>query len=146
MKEYIKGHRRLQADVAGRRPNYIGHRYVTRIMSDAYGRGTVRSNQESTNLRVYARDHDVTAAESFHAASTVVMPGKDLTSWREAIFAQSSFVKVLQAATVDRRNPAKSTAIHKNIVFSTGTAQAMRASGCSRRTSLWSIGDWRSRP
>ena len=36
---------------------------MTRILSDYYGRGIVRSNQESTNLRAYSRTEDVTAAE-----------------------------------------------------------------------------------
>ena len=45
------------------------------------------------------------------------MPGRDLTSWREAIFAQIDQVKVLQATSVDRRNPARNTAVFKNVAF-----------------------------
>ena len=117
VKECVKGHRQLAEDTAGKRPAYIGKRHVTRLCSDAYGKGIVRSNQESTNLRVYARNDDVTSAEAFHTAQTVVMPGKTLSDWREAVCAQAELVDVLEAATLDHRNPAKTTAVYKNVVF-----------------------------
>ena len=77
VKECVKGHRQLNEDNAHRGPAYVGKRHGTRLCSDAYGRGIVRSNQESINLRVHSKDHDVTAAESFHTAETTVMPGRD---------------------------------------------------------------------
>ena len=120
VKEHVKGHQRVSEDTAGRRPAYIGKRHVTRLCSDAYGKGIVRSNQESTNLRVYARYHHVSDAEPIHTAQTGCMPGRDLTSWREAIFAQIDQVKVLQATSVDRRNPARNTAVLKNDAFMYG--------------------------
>ena len=85
MKECVKGHRQLNEDNAHRGPAYVGKRHVTRLCSDAYGRGIVRSNQESINLRVHSKDHDVTAEESFHTAQTTVMPGRDFCRWREVI-------------------------------------------------------------
>ena len=65
VKESVKGHKHLSRSLEGRRPNYIGKRHMTRLCSDAYGRGIVRSNQESTNLRTVGNDADVTSAESF---------------------------------------------------------------------------------
>eukprot|EP00973_Karenia_brevis_P072459 10065509-Karenia_brevis.AAC.1 len=64
VKEFKKGHHALAGALSDKRLSYIGHRHVTRICSDYYGKGIVRSNQESTNLRAYADDRDVTAAES----------------------------------------------------------------------------------
>ena len=60
--------------IVDRRTSYIGHRHVTRILSDYYGRGIVRSNQESTNLRTYLRWGDVTSAESIKTNKNVVLP------------------------------------------------------------------------
>lgn len=85
-------HRQLAEDTAGRLHAYIGKRHVS---SDAYGKGIARSNQESTNLRVYARNNKVTSAVAFHTAHTVVMPGKALTAWREAVCAEAEYVNVL---------------------------------------------------
>ena len=51
VKESMKGHRKLAANHSMKRPDYIGHRHITRLQSDAYGRGITRSQQESTNLR-----------------------------------------------------------------------------------------------
>ena len=48
-----------------------GTRHSTRIMSDAYGKGIVRGQVENTKLLAYARDHDVTAAESIKTCLTV---------------------------------------------------------------------------
>ena len=47
---------------------------MTRILSDYYGRGIVRSNQESTNLRAYSRTDEVTAAEAIKTNKNVIMP------------------------------------------------------------------------
>ena len=43
-------------------------------MSDYYGRGIVRSNQESTNLRTYIRRGDVTSAESIKTNKNIMLP------------------------------------------------------------------------
>ena len=117
VKESIKGHRTLHDSICTKRPEYIGKRHVTRLMSDAYGKGVVRSNPESINLRVYAKEHDVTSAECFHTAQTIVFPGRDVTAWREAIHANSDYVKMLQCVAVDRRNPFKRTLVAKNLVY-----------------------------
>ena len=45
------------------RLSYIGHRHVTRILPDYYGKGNVRSDQESTSLRAYSRNNYATAPE-----------------------------------------------------------------------------------
>ena len=50
--------------------NKTGKRYATRIMSDAYGRCCVRAAVENTNLRAYARNDDITSAESIKTCQT----------------------------------------------------------------------------
>ena len=68
VKECTKGHRRLGTSINNKQPEHIGKRHVTRLCSDAYGRGICRSNQESTNLRVGGNDENLASAESFHTA------------------------------------------------------------------------------
>ena len=70
VKECMKGHRKLSADTVDKSPNYIGKRHVTRLCSDAYGKGIVRSQQESMNLRISGNEHNVTSAEMFSTHST----------------------------------------------------------------------------
>ena len=60
--------------ISDKRTSCIGHRHVTRILSDYYGRGIVRSNQEGTNLRAYSRAEDVTAAEAIKTNKNVNLP------------------------------------------------------------------------
>ena len=60
--------------IAAKRTSYNGHRHVTLILSDYYGRGIVRSNQESTNLRAYSRTDEVIAAEAIKTNKNVMMP------------------------------------------------------------------------
>ena len=48
-----------------------------RIMSDAYGKGIVRAQVENTNLRAYAREYDITSAESIKACLTVAFFGQN---------------------------------------------------------------------
>ena len=64
----------LAEKFSDKRTSYIGHRHVTRILSDHYGRGIVRSNQESTNLRTYIRRGDVTSAGSIKTNKNIVLP------------------------------------------------------------------------
>ena len=66
----MKGHHALAEKVRGRTASYIGHRHATRLLSDFYGKGVVRSAQEAANLRAYADARDVTAAESIKTAMT----------------------------------------------------------------------------
>ena len=74
VKEAKRGHHALADKIHDKRISYIGHRHVTRILSDYYGRGIVRSNQESTNLRAYSRTDEVTAAETIKTNKNVIMP------------------------------------------------------------------------
>jgi hypothetical protein len=107
----------LQTTIHDKRPEYIGKRQVTRLCSDAYGKGIVRSNQESINLRIGGNDANVTSAESFHTASFVNFPGRDLTKWREAVYQNADYVEMLGAVTVDWRNPHRRTPVMRNMVF-----------------------------
>ena len=68
IKECRKGHHKLAADVAHERPQYVGKRHVTRLCSDAYNKGVVRSAQERANLNANKKDNDVLAAETVRTA------------------------------------------------------------------------------
>ena len=104
-------------DIAERGPSYIGKRQVQRLMSDAYGKGIVRSNQETTNLRIGGRDDRVTSAESFHTTRFVQFPGQGFISWREAIYRSDTDIESLMAISVDWRNPHKRTPVIRNIPY-----------------------------
>ena len=75
--EAKKGHHAMAEKITNMRLSYIGHRHVTRILSDYYGKGIVRSNQESTNLRAWSRSDDVTAAECIKSNKNVVVPAAE---------------------------------------------------------------------
>ena len=117
VKESMKGHRKLAADHSTKRPEYIGHRHVTRLQSDAYGRGITRSQQESTNLRAIGHDYAVTSAEFFSTSVTVQFPGVDVCKWREAFYRNAKSVDVVSAISVDWRSPHRHTPVQRNIVF-----------------------------
>ena len=95
VKECVKGHRRLNHAEKDQRPAYIGKRHVTRLCSDAYGRGICRSNQESIKMRVGGLDAEVTSAESFHTASFVCFPGKDIVRWRETVYENADYAETV---------------------------------------------------
>jgi len=116
-KEYVKGHKDIHTALVDKPIRVIGKRHVTRLCSDAYGKGIVRSLQESTNLRVCSKDSDVLFAESFRTSGTVAFPGIDVTNWREAIFANEDYVPTLAKIDVDRSNPRKGTPSIRNMVF-----------------------------
>jgi hypothetical protein len=58
VKECCKGHTTLSQRVRSEDACVIriGKRHATRLMSDAYGRGIVRGQVKSTNLRAYHKD------------------------------------------------------------------------------------------
>ena len=117
VKECVKGHRHLQVSIKEKCPEYIGQRHMKRLCTDAYGKGIVRSNQESINLRIGGTEHNVTSAESFHTASFVAFPGVDFTRWREAVCENADYVQMLGAVSVDWRNSHRRTPTMRNLVF-----------------------------
>ena len=68
----------MSLQVKRRSASYVAHRHITRLLSDLYGKGIVRSAQESVNLRAYADARDVTAAESMKTSKTAMVPGFDV--------------------------------------------------------------------
>ena len=65
-------------------------------------------------------DANVASAESFHTASFVDFEGQDLTHWREAIRQNASYVDMLGAVDVDRRNSDRRMPVMRNIVYMYG--------------------------
>ena len=75
-REACKGHRKLAATISAEPLNRVGKRHAMRIMSDAYGKGIVRAQVENNNLRAYAKEHDITSAESIKTCQTVSFLGE----------------------------------------------------------------------
>ena len=74
--EWMRGQRQLGKDLAGATAAYQGARHAKRFMSDAYGRGTVRTGVEVANLLTRSRPYEVTAAETIKTAPTEAFPGQ----------------------------------------------------------------------
>ena len=72
VRECCKGIEKLGRQLHGESVNRIGKRVTTRILSDAYGKGIVRGQVECANLRAYAREDDVTSAESIKTCRTTL--------------------------------------------------------------------------
>ena len=139
-KEFVKGHKDLASALINKPIGVISKRHVIRLCSDAYGKGIVRSLQESTNLRVYQKESDVLFAESIRTSGTISFPGIDATAWREALFANADTVRVLTQIHVDRSNPRRGTPAIKNLVFCMGIDQKRLLAGCYRCMNLFGIG------
>ena len=121
-KEAMKGLRKLGKTLYDSESSIatIGRRLCLRLLNDTYGKGIVRSNQESMNLRLHYNETYVLKAESFSTSPTVIFPGRDLCSWREAIFENREHVQVLARVDIDRRNPSRNTPVTKNVAYAYG--------------------------
>ena len=64
VKECCKGHAALSQELSGLSAAKIWQRFASRLMSDAYGKGVVRSQTENKNLCIHAGEQDVTHAET----------------------------------------------------------------------------------
>ena len=113
----MKGHRKLAAEHVDKRQDYIGHRHVTRLQADMYGRGITRSQQESNNLRATGLEGSVTSSEFFSTSGTVPFPGVDVCKWREAFYENAKTVDIVSAVGIDWRNPKRRTHVVRNLVF-----------------------------
>ncbi len=60
-------------------------RHTMRILSDSYGKGVVRSQAESCNLRLYSDELDVVAAEAIRTTVFSFMPGQNLVDMFERV-------------------------------------------------------------
>ena len=119
VKEAKKGHHALAEKIQDKRISYIGHRHVTRILSDCYGRAIVRSNQESINLRVYSDVRDVTAAESFKTTKTVMVPGAEALRLVERFNGtpEGTSRRNAMRAELDVRDKKHVQLVSKNLIF-----------------------------
>ncbi|CAJ1374097.1 unnamed protein product [Effrenium voratum] len=74
--EWMRGQRALGEELAGKARSYQGARHLRRFLSDAYGRGIVRSAPEVVNLLTRQDSNVVTAAEALQTAPTESFPGR----------------------------------------------------------------------
>ena len=106
VKEHIKGHHSMPQTVAKeqRTPAYLGKRHAARILSDAYGKDVVRSQQERTNLNANAKDIDPTAAETIRTSQREPFPGNELLAYIENRVPHGKREKYVRGE-LDRRDP-----------------------------------------
>ncbi len=85
---------------------------MTRVLCHAYNNGIVRSAVENRNLRAYARDHDVTFAESFKTCATTIFSGIDYLQLIDNV----SVNKVVLFQK-DTRNPSRPKLTSKSVAL-----------------------------
>ena len=108
VKECCKGHAQLNAKLAGESVQRVGKRHVSRLMSDAYGKGIVRGQAESTNLRANISATDTTKAESFKTCPLAYFDGSDLVTMIEIMNGSSDEQKVRKRPLyIDKRDRLK---------------------------------------
>ena len=91
---------------------YQGKRYMGRILCHAYNNGIVRSAVENRNLRAYAREHDVTFAESFRTSCTTTFAGIEFIQMVDKVNAN----KIVHFQR-DMRNPSRARLTSKNMAM-----------------------------
>jgi hypothetical protein len=73
----VEGHNKLQESLAGKSLGKAAVRHTQRLLSDFYGRETVRKAVETTNLLACRLDHDVTTAQSLKSHLLAAFPCSD---------------------------------------------------------------------
>lgn len=104
VKECMKGHHTLNEQLEGQPIRKIGKRHHLRLMSDCYGEGIVRGQQENTNLRANAKDNDAAHAEAFRAALCEAFFGREYLNVIERLNDKRSPDGYVQFFGVDARN------------------------------------------
>eukprot|EP00959_Pyramimonas_sp_CCMP1952_P255123 5328727-Pyramimonas_sp.AAC.1 len=66
-----------------------------------YGRGVVRSAQESANLRAHRDPRDATGAESMKTAKTAMIPGAEAVRMAERLCADGDGVTVAASGILE---------------------------------------------
>ena len=111
--KFVEGHKKLQESLAGESLEKAAVRHTQRLLSDFYGRATVRKAVETTNLLACRLDHDVTAAESLKSHLLVAFPCSDYMR----LMQQQKNCEVehehFQGYEVDKRNPNQKTYVPK---------------------------------
>ena len=115
VKECCKGVEKLGRQLQGEHVNRIGKRVANRIMSDAYGKGIVRGQVECANLRAFARENDVTAAESLKSCETTAFYGREYVNLVERLADRATGGRKAQFAEVDMRQQRRRKVIVRDV-------------------------------
>ena len=107
IKEWMKGQKHLSEELKDSKAGYVGARQVKRLITDCYGRGIVRGAVETTNLNIYSRQHDPTAAESIKTAPTAEISLQYPLQLLRHIQEEKPWLTEPYKPKVDKRNPAK---------------------------------------
>jgi hypothetical protein len=117
VKECCKGHQDLTERLRGESTNYVGKRHAMRLMSDAYGKGIVRGQVENTNLRAYAKENDVTFAESFRTCQTESFYGREYVDMVQRINDKKIIERRAIFGEVDMRNKRKKRVTFRDVAL-----------------------------
>ena len=93
----------------------MAKRHASRLMSDAYGKGIVRGQAENVNLRVNARDDDVTHAEALKTSLTDAFHGGEYIRVIERLNDNTEAKGGAIYAQLDGRNPKRKTVKFRNV-------------------------------
>ena len=86
-------------------------------MSDAYGKGVVRSHVESTNLRANANDNAVTHAETFRTVQTETFFGREYLDAMERLNDKRTEPRKATFVEMDGRNPRRRQATIRDVAL-----------------------------
>ena len=112
VREACSGLTKLGQNIRNQALHYQGKRYMSRILCHAYNNGIVRSAVETRNLRAYARNHDVTFAESFRTCCTTFFAGLEYMHMLE----KTTCNRVVHFER-DMRNPSRMRLTAKNVAL-----------------------------
>ena len=121
IKAFMQGQHQLCAQLNMKNASTVRHakRSAQRIMSDLYGRGTLRMaveaanpnpnpnpnpNRKAVNLLTMRKNHDVTRAESFKSSLLVPFPCAQYLVCQRASYGYRIENEVRQPLEIDRRN------------------------------------------
>jgi len=117
VKECCKGHATLSQKITGERLNYIGKRHVTRLMCDAYGKGVVRGQVESTNLRAFWKENTVTNAECIKTCQSEAFYGREYVDIVEAVCDKKLQTRKAIFGEIDYRNKRKRKVTFRDVAM-----------------------------
>ena len=145
IKAFIEGQQQLceQLDMSNAATIRYAKRHAQRIMSDLYGRATVRMAVEALNLLIMRRKHDKTRAESLRSNLLAPFPCKQYIACQGASVGGTVNDVIYETIEIDRRNAQRPRVVSdKNVGYKygyRGTHDAVRYLSPYEFVSEWEI-------
>ena len=103
VKECCKGQVALAQEVSGLSAGKVWRRFASRLMSDAYGKGVVRSQTENKNLCIHAGEQDVTHAETRRTSDFAGFFGREFVEMVQRLNDGQKGKSLTSMAAIQRR-------------------------------------------